>query len=177
MSNLKLCVVDTNVPKIANLATKPDANSDVPGECILACIEAVEQVTKRRSLVIDAGDEIFDEYRRQLSMSGQPGIGDRFMRWVHDNRWQLPDSQRVAIKRLYNSYVEFPDHEDLKEFDLSDRKFVSVSNAHPEKPLILQATDSKWWAWKETLAEVGIQVCFLCSSYAETKCREKLGDA
>jgi len=177
MSHPKLCVVDTNVPKTANLATKPDANTDVPLECVLACIGAVEEVTKNRSLVIDSGDEIFDEYRRQLSMSGQPGIGDTFMRWVHDNRWQLPDSQRVAITRLDNSYVEFPDHNGLREFDLSDRKFVAVSNAHPGKPPILQATDSKWWAWKEPLADVGIQVHFLCASYAESKCREKLGHA
>ena len=49
-----------------------------PMRVCLACIEAVEHVIKKRGLVIDAGDEIFDEYRRQLSMKGQPGVGDRF---------------------------------------------------------------------------------------------------
>ena len=81
------CLVDTNVPKTANLATQPDPQSDVPDSCVVACIEAIRHVINKRSLIIDAGDEIFDEYRRQLSMRGQPGVGDRFMKWVHDNRF------------------------------------------------------------------------------------------
>lgn len=94
MSLPKKCLVDTNVPINANLATNPDPDSNVPDECVLACVEAIEHVTKKRGLVIDAGDEIFDEYRQNLSMHGQPGIGDRFMKWVHDNRWGLPDIDR-----------------------------------------------------------------------------------
>jgi len=37
----KKCIVDANVPRTANLAIRPDPNSNVPDECILACIEAV----------------------------------------------------------------------------------------------------------------------------------------
>lgn len=77
----KKCLVDTNVPKTANLATQPDPQANVPDACVLACIEAIEHVIRKRGLVIDAGDEIFDEYRQQLSMKGQPGLGDRFMKW------------------------------------------------------------------------------------------------
>lgn len=169
------CLVDTNVPKIANLATQPDSASDVPGECVLACIEAIEHVTQTRCLIVDAGDEIFDEYRQQLSMCGQPGVGDRFMKWVHDNRWSLTDSQRVSITKNGDSYDEFPTHEGLSDFDISDRKFIAVSNAHPDKPSILQATDSKWWGWKEALAEVSITVKFLCPEYVRGKFAEKVG--
>lgn len=172
MSLPEKCLVDTNVPKTANLATQPDPASDVPNCCVLACIEAIEHVIRRWALVMDAGDEIFDEYRQQLSMSGQPGVGDRFMKWVHDYRWSL---DRVAITKNGDSYDEFPDHDGLKEFDKSDRKFVAVANAHSEKPPILQATDSKWWGWKEALEEVGITVNFLCPEYAETKHTEKMG--
>jgi len=175
MSLPEKCLVDTNVPKTANLATQPDPASDVPDCCVLACIEAIEHVIRRRALVMDAGDEIFDEYRQQLSMRGQPGVGDRFMKWVHDNRWSLPELDRVTITRNGDSYDEFPDHDELKEFDKSDRKFVAVSNAHHEKPPILQATDSKWWGWKEALEEVGITVYFLCPEYVETKHAEKMG--
>lgn len=171
----KKCLVDTNVPKTANLATQPDPDSDVSDACVLACIEAIEQVIKKRGLIIDAGDEIFDEYRQQLSMRGQPGIGDRFMKWVHDNRWRLPDSQRVNITRNGDSYDEFPTHDDLNDFDKSDRKFVAVANAHADKPPILQATDSKWWGWKDALAEVGITVQFLCPEYVRAKYAEKMG--
>lgn len=175
MSLPKKCLLDTNVPKTANLATQPDPDTDVSDACVLACIEAVEHVINRRGLIIDVGDEIFDEYRQQLAMRGQPGVGDRFMKWVHDNRWSLPDVQRVTITRNGDSYEEFPTHDDLNDFDRSDRKFVAVSNAHVEKPPILQATDSKWWGWKNALAEVGIAVQFLCPEYVEPKYAEKMG--
>ena len=176
MSLPKKCLVDTNVPKTANLATQPDQVSDVSNACVLACIEAVEHVIKKRGLIIDAGDEIFDEYRQQLSMKGQPGVGDRFMKWVHDNRWSLPDSQRVTITRNGDSYDEFPTHDGLNDFDKSDRKFVAVANAHAnKKPPILQATDSKWWGWKDALKDVGITVHFLCPEYVKTKYAEKIG--
>jgi hypothetical protein len=168
------CLVDTNVPKTANLATQPDPNSDVSDACVLACIEAVEHVIKKRGLIIDAGDEIFDEYRQQLSMKGQPGVGDRFMKWVHDNRWSLPDTHRVTITKTGDSYIEFPMHDGLNDFDKSDHKFVAVANAHRQKPPILQATDSKWWGWKDALAEVGIIVQFLCPEYVKTKYAEKI---
>lgn len=175
MSLPKKCLVDTNVPKTANLSLAP---ADVPHEltgCVLACVEAVEHVIKKRGLVIDAGDEIFDEYRKQLSMKGQPGVGDRFMKWVHDNRWSLPDSDRVTITKNGESYDEFPDHDRLADFDKSDRKFVAAANAHPAKPKILQATDSKWWGWKDALKDVGITVHFLCPEYVKNKHAEKIG--
>ena len=169
------CLVDTNVPKTANLATQPDPNSDMPDECVLSCIEAVEHVIQKRGLIIDSGDEIFDEYRGQLRMKGQPGVGDRFMKWVHDNRWSLPDSQRVVISKNGDSYNEFPEHDGLVSFDISDRKFVAAANTHPEKPSILQAADSKWWGWKDALEEVGITAYFLCPEYIEAKYGKKMG--
>ena len=175
MSLPKKCLVDTNVPKTANLATRPDPESDVSDSCVMSCIEAVDHVIKKRSLIIDAGDEIFGEYRKQLSMKGQPGIGDHFMKWVHDNRWTLHDSQRVAITRRGESYDEFPAHDGLNDFDISDRKFIAVANTHSDKPPILQATDSKWWGWKEALIEAGISVHFLCPEYVKEKFAKKMG--
>lgn len=175
MNLAKKCLVDTNVPKTANLATQPDSGSDVSHACILACIEVIEQVIKKRGLVIDAGDEIFDEYRQQLSMKGQPGMGDAFMKWVNDHRYNLAYCDRVPITPNDASYNEFPVHDGLANFDQSDRKFVAVANAHPAKPPILQATDSKWWGWNAALVEVGLTVQFLCPEYVETKYAEKIG--
>jgi hypothetical protein len=60
----KKCLVDTNVPVNANLATNPEPYSDVPDECVLACIEAIEHIIKKRGLVIDEGNEIFDKGNR-----------------------------------------------------------------------------------------------------------------
>lgn len=171
----KKCLMDTNVPKTANLAIDPTSVPDELAGCVVACVQAVEHVVKKGGLVMDAGDEIFDEYRRQLNMRGQPGVGDRFMKWVHDNRWRFPTEDRVIITGDDESYKEFPNHEGLSNFDPSDRKFVAVANAHPGKPPILEATDSKWWGWQDPLSEVGIAVEFLCPDYARTKYEEKMG--
>ncbi|WP_094228433.1 hypothetical protein [Methanolobus psychrotolerans] len=174
MSNLpNKCLVDTNVPKTANKVLDPASIPDDLTHCVLACIEAVEHVITTRSLVMDSGDEIYDEYRRHLSMSGQPGVGDRFMKWVHDHRWTLPEEDRITITKNGNSYDEFPIHDGLSNFDKSDRKFVAVANAHPAKPKILQATDCKWWGWSSALEDVGISVQFLCSDYVKAKYEEK----
>ena len=97
------------------------------------------------------------------------------MKWVHDHRWG-PKCDRIEITKNNSSYNEFPDttkHPGLAHFDRSDRKFVAVANAHPDKPPILQATDSKWWGWKDALAEAGIKVHFLCECYIKTKYEEK----
>lgn len=175
MSRLpKQCIVDTNVPKVANRALAPDKIPQELTGCVLSCIEAVEHVINKGNLVIDAGGDIFDEYRQQLSMKGQPGMGDKFLKWVHDHQWKISEIDRVKITKTDGQYDQFPEHDGLKKFDLSDRKFVAVANAHPDKPTILQATDSKWWGWKEALAEVGIHVHFVCPDYIKAKYAEKM---
>ncbi len=169
------CLVDTNVPINANRATKHDPIPDELNTCVYKCVETIKHVVKNKNnLVIDSGDEIYDEYRRNLSMSGQPGVGDLFIKWVHDNRHNFPESNRVLItKNTDNTYNEFPDSENLTNFDIDDRKFIAVANAHPNKPPILQATDSKWWGYKDALQDVGITVNFLCPEYAKAKYEEK----
>lgn len=169
------CIVDTNVPIAANMATDP---AEIPDElvgCVQVCVAAITVVMEQGGLVIDAADDIFNEYQANLRLAGQPGLGDAFIKWVHDKRWSFPEEDRVAITRDGASYEEFPDHKDLSAFDNSDRKFVAVSNAHPKKPPILQATDSKWWGWYEALAKVGIKVQFLCPTYIEKKYEQKVG--
>ncbi len=167
-------VIDTNVPKTANLSVNP---SQVPlelEECVLDCIDVIEHVINKNALVLDTENEIFDEYRDQLSMSGQPGPGDKFMKWVHDNRFGLLESNQVEITKKGNSYNEFPTHKNLKSFDKSDHKFLAVSNAHPEKPPILEATDSKWWGFKDAIEEIGLKIIFVCPEYIRKKYQEKL---
>lgn len=169
----KKCIVDTNVPKTANLSIAPATIPDELVDCVSCCIQIIEHVVKNGGLVLDADDEIFDDYRKQLSLRGQPGIGDLFVKWVHDHHWKFPEQDRVSITKRADTYVEFPQHHGWKEFDPSDLKFVAVANAHEQKPPIQQATDSKWWGWKEALAEVGITVTFLCEAYIVVKCHDK----
>lgn len=171
----KKCVVDTNVPIIANLATKGGDEMSVPITCVSNCINCIDQITREGGLVLDDEGEIFEEYMSQgtLSLRGAPGMGDKFIKWIHDNQWNPARVCRVSITKVENSYAEFPEHEALKNFDKSDRKFVAVANAHPQKPPILQATDSKWWGWKDGLKDKGIEVLFLCSDYVREKYTRK----
>lgn len=163
------CVVDTNVPVKANLANQPGREPDFPRDCVHQCVEAIKHVMQNRALVIDAGKEIFAEYKRHLSLSGQPGVGDGFMKWVCIHCLSSLDSHRVTITKTGDTYAEFPKHKGLTGFDPDDHKFVAVANAHPDKPPILQATDAEWWDYQDVLREAGIEVRLLCPDYVKAK--------
>jgi hypothetical protein len=167
MPKRKEYVIDTNVPIVANQATQ--AGVDIPIECILACVDEIEQITQNGRLVLDEDHEIFEEYKKHLSTHGQPGQAHVFFKWVYNHQHDPSKVTRVKIHKQGDSYQEFPEHPQLKDFDISDRKFVAVSNICPGKPIILQAVDSKWWSYKDTLKAVGITVHFLCPQYVETK--------
>jgi len=169
----KTLLVDTNVPKTANCATDPSGIPDDLVGCVTACVEAIEHIRKRGRLVLDEGDEIFTEYRKELSLSGQPGVGDGFVKWVYNNRWNSSMVDRVGITTSGASYAEFPNDPALAGFDPSDRKYIAAANTHPNKPPILEATDCKWWAWNRPLQQAGISVMFLCQSYVVAKCTSK----
>lgn len=161
-------IIDTNIPLTANnILSKPEKESDWL-QCAYNCIELLEAVVKtKHGLVLDAGDEIFGEYSHKLSLKGQPGIGDKFFKWLHDNRYSFPDEDRVVITPQGETYKEFPKHPGLKGFDISDKKFIAVAYSHSgtPKPTIFEATDSKWLGWQKALSEVGIEVNFLCQEY------------
>ena len=132
------CLVDTNVAIVAN-----GKSEQADEELVEKCIDAILEITMKGGLVIDSEDRIFDEYRQNLSLSGQPGTGDAFMKWVHDFRWQTELCERRDVTCLDEDeqvFKEFPDESALRDFDRSDRKFVAVANAGKPRP-ILQAVD------------------------------------
>ncbi len=170
-----LCVVDTNVPLTANRAVTPDEIPDDLVHCVIASLASLRQIMAKRNIVIDDHDAICSEYRHKLNMKGQPGVGDRFVKWIHDHAWELPAQNRVHITPTPDgtSYLEFPAHPGLRNFDPSDRKFIAVANALPTKAGILQATDSKWWGWKDALAACNIEVCFMDEEYCRNTYHRK----
>jgi hypothetical protein len=128
-------------------------------------------------IVLDEGYLIISEYERKLRSDGQGRTGDAFLKWVYNYQWNPRRCDRVRITPTEdsNNFAEFPDDADLKDFDRSDRKFIAVANAHPGKPSILQASDSKWWGWKDALLECGIKVEFLCPAEIEEAYNRKFG--
>jgi hypothetical protein len=148
-----------------------------PYACASNCAQALLRIKQLGVIVIDDGDSILTEYRRNCCIAGQPGVGDSFVRWVHDNRGRGDLVHSVALTVRENppyGFDQFPEHAGLIALDPSDRKFVSVANAHTDKPPILQASDSKWWGWKEALAACGITVEFLCPKEIQETYKRKI---
>jgi len=61
----------------------------------------------------------------------------------------------------------------LQPLRTAEARFVAVANAHRGKPPILQATDSKWWGWKDALRDCGLSVELLCPDEVEATYRKK----
>ena len=152
-------IVDTNVAVVAN-GQSPQASSN----CIDTCIHRIEGIIRgEEKLVLDNGWIILGEYLRNLRSSGEPGAGDRLLRWVLANKDKLCDLVPITpINGSENEFEEFPDDPALNDFDPDDRKFIAVARAHPESPPILQAVDSGWWDFRDAFRRHGVTVAFIC---------------
>lgn len=150
-----LNAVDTNVLVVAN-----GRNDQATPECQLAAIESLLAIKGSESVVLDAGGEILDEYKRHCSYAGQPGVGDEFFRWVFDNQHSL---RAVELQpHVGRRFEEFPVDPDLEHFDWDDRVFVSVSRACDDDNQIVNAVDSDYMMARAALERAGIDVRELC---------------
>ena len=169
---MRRCIIDTNVMITANKAVscqEDEIVSEYP-TLVLNCIELLQRVQRKGIyVVLDEDCEIFDEYKDYLSFSGQPGVGDVFFKWLFDNCWGFPSSERIKLHKTENGYKEFPQGMEQANIDLDDMKFFAVSNAHPSKPDIFEATDSKWWNWRDAALQCGIRIQFLDEKYMRDK--------
>ena len=163
------CVVDTNVAMVAN------GKSTAGAACTAECAKELSDVMNRGHVVIDDALLILNEYRANLNSAGQPGVGDRFYRWLLVNQFNVERCTRVRVTSTTGGFAEFPVHEDLVSFDPSDRKFIAVAVAHPDKPCILQAFDSKWWPLRDVFSGCGVTIAFLCPKEIKAKYEEKCG--
>jgi hypothetical protein len=167
------CVVDTNVAMTAN-----GANEGAPPSCVAASAKALQTIMRSGHVFIDDGGRIVDEYRRNLRATGQPGPGDQFFKWLLTYEWGGQRVTRVPITQKAHDeedFVELPKPPEGTTYDRSDRKFLAVAAAHEEHPPILQSFDSKWWGWREALAQGGISVHFLCKHEIAEKHAAKMG--
>jgi hypothetical protein len=147
-------VIDTNVGVVANGRGETQADN----ACRLACINKLKECVGilndkiQGHVVIDSGNEVFEEYRSNFDFKGQPGVGDMFFKVLHERRHSTTNCERVEINRDDEwGYQEFPHDEGLRGFDPSDRKFVAIAMQSQNSPVILNATDSDWHESKEAL--------------------------
>lgn len=154
-------IIDTNVAVVAN-GKSEQASEDCEQTCVNRLLEITDGEVK---LALDDQRRIIEEYRGNLSPTGQPGIGDAFLKWVEMN-WTDPQKcdliSITPIGDLENEFHGFPTDSALEDFDPDDRKFVAVAHKHPEKPPILQAVDSKWFDFRDALRRHEVTVEFIC---------------
>jgi hypothetical protein len=76
------CVVDTNVPIVAN--GRPDPGDTKPPSlpCRTAAIVFLRDLLRNGTILVDQAGEMQGEYRNHLNPNGQPGVGDRFYQEV-----------------------------------------------------------------------------------------------
>jgi hypothetical protein len=161
-------VVDTNVLLVAN-----GMAAQMSDGCRLKCLERLQRAHDGEAVVVDRQFLILGEYQNKLIPNRRPpGPGDAFVRYLLQN---MANATRVAPVNLTptnnakTEFAEFPKDAELhRAFDPADRKFVAASNAHPEKPPILESADSKWLAWEARLLSHGINVEFICRQELET---------
>ena len=155
-------IIDTNVLIAANGRDCPQ----VTPKCQLRTGQYLKDIQTKGSIVIDSIDSkwlILTEYKNKVNQTGQPGIGDRFLKWVLTN---LKNPQRCQQVKIHpsedNSFEEFPDVPQLEKFDRSDRKFVAVALTASDHPPIVNAADSDWAEFYEALTQCGVNIEFLC---------------
>ena len=169
-------VIDTNVLVVAD-----GKSPQMTDACRTRCEVRLMQVRAKEQVVLDDGSLMLDEYYKNLLPYSSPTPGSEFLKWLLEVEG---DSKHVAKVTLtprdpeQTVFDEFPPDAALQAvIDPSDRKYFAASYAHPEKPPILECTDSKWLGWEDQLKKHGIKIEFLCRDELEairkTKTKKK----
>lgn len=157
-------VVDTNVAMVASRHA-PQADA----ACIDACVQRLNAITRTGCLLVDDLGLILAEYAKTLGHAGQPGAGEKFVKWAFTNQ-SSKLVRKVSITQCsdagWRRFDQFPNRADLSTFDKSDQKFVAVAVASGENPPILNAVDSDWWNHIAALTAIGVSVEFVCPQHA-----------
>lgn len=151
-------VVDTNVAVAAN-----GRRTHADLMCQRSCVEQLTAVVKEEVIAIDDVGLVFQEYTKRLSRSGQPGVGDVFLKYLFDHQYHSARIRRVTVTRSANSrrgFEELP----VNRLDPADRKFLAV--AVVAKAVVLNAMDSDWNEQKALLKHLRVQVRQLCPQHA-----------
>ena len=155
MPRKRTFVIDTNVAIVAN-----GRETTASLKCQLACVEFLDK-REQFSIALDCSELIMTEYSKYLSYAGQPGVGDVFFKYLHDNQYNPAKIKRVEITPSNDearSFAELPKN----SLDPSDRKFLAV--AVVAQATVVNATDSDWAEHRELLVALKVPVEQLCSA-------------
>lgn len=148
-------VIDTNVTIAAN-----GKDTHAGADCQLKCIQMLEDTYNKKNIIfLDDSELIFSEYSQYLSYKGQPGVGDIFFKYLHDQKYSNDCIQLVKITPGDDrrGFLELPEN----NLDRSDQKFLAVAKVTGSK--IINALDTDWSEQSELLANLELSVKELCS--------------
>lgn len=168
---MRIYVIDTNVAVVAN-----GGNPDAEESCQAACKRKLMSVWNGEMIAIDDGGEIIAEYRKHLSHSGKPGMGDKFFKYLFDYQHLKSRVQRVRITPCNDEergFAELPPN----ELDRQDRKFLAVALVAAQDGgvsdvgdvVIVNATDSDWREQRALIDGLGVMVEQLCPQHKRAK--------
>lgn len=166
-------VIDTNVLLVADGQAR-----QMSAACRRECATRLERVRATEQVVLDLQRLMLTEYRNKLDPAKRPpSPGTEFLKWLLVNQGNPDRTCLIGLTpkdRARTRFVEFPPDAALEAaFDPSDRKFVAAAYAHPDKPPILEAADSKWLGWEAALANHGVRLEVLCRCELENIHRRK----
>ncbi|RQR37819.1 hypothetical protein [Burkholderia sp. Bp9142] len=153
-------IVDTNVAIAAN-----GRDTHATELCQMRCIDLLMEIATGRGgdfVVLDELGLIFEEYSGHLSYKGQPGVGDMFFKFLHDNMY---DQDVICLVNVTPNNDESTGFDELpeNEVDPSDRKFLAAAIVSGAK--IVNALDGDWHEKREFLAEIDVDVEQICPEH------------
>lgn len=148
-------VVDINVLRTAN-GEADHASID----CRIAAIDYLLDCREKGKIVLDGRYIIMSLYSLACSRSGQPGAGDEFFRWLHENIASIRKAHFDTDEQ--GNHSTYPDHADLKTFDWDDRIYVATALATTPASRLVNAVDSDYSEHNAAFQECGLEVVELC---------------
>jgi hypothetical protein len=147
-------IIDTNILVAANEDARHLNLSDT-----IKCQKFTASLFSGAVVSIDDKQEIFREYFKYASRSGQPGIGDAFAKYLWDH--QFDNSKCEIVKTEFHEHCVYSilaDKEDLLSFDRSDLKFIAVYFGSRNSPIICNACDGDWKEKKALLDKYNVKI-------------------
>jgi len=147
-------IVDTNIFIAANGKADQLTEADI-NKCKLFVASLFDNTV----ISLDLQGEIFKEYFDHVNRSGQPNIGDVFVKYLWDRQCDKTICEMVDIKKDKNGiYKQLRNKSDLLKFDLNDLKFIAVHLGSKNSVIICNACDSDWAENKMLLKKHDINV-------------------
>lgn len=159
-------VVDENVLIVANDLTRrsqglaplcPEADDD----CGIACADALYDLIENGRVGLDDGSEILEKYKQHCSFSGQPGVGDAFMRAVFERGYDDSWAERVSVRA--NGNFKLPESFLSCGFDNDDHLWIAVAHNASVTASVLNAVDSDYQIHAEELGKLDLTIVQLCA--------------